>query len=94
MTLGTGQFADPRVALAFESDCRDQLVDRGAVVIKRTKQPQRFTDGEFVGELGLLELNAQSGTDGSAVAGPLSAQYFDILGIRRRQTLEDLDLLN
>ena len=47
------------VALRFELDGRQQLVDGRALGIERSEQPQRLFDGQLLGELRLLQLDAE-----------------------------------
>ena len=48
------------VALRFELDRLEQLVDGGARIVERAKQTQRLCDGQLVGELRFLQLDAES----------------------------------
>jgi len=63
------------------------------VAVKGSKQPEHFADGEFVGELCFLQLNAEALAQGAAggAFAPWGPQNLDVAAVGRRQPLEDLD---
>src|SRR5205085_9671851 len=63
------------------------------LAIKRSKQREHFTDGELVGELCLLQLNAEPLAQGAprGAFAPRRPQNLDVTAVGRRQPLEDLD---
>jgi hypothetical protein len=63
------------------------------LAIERPEQREDFADGEFVGELRLLQLNAEplaQRPPGGALA-PRRSQDLDLARVRRGQPFEDLD---
>src|SRR3989442_1754158 len=84
--------AERRDQLARRAE-RDDFFDGVRLAIKRSKQREHFADGELVGELGFLELNAEplaQRAPRGAVA-PRRPENLDVARVGRRQPLEDLD---
>ena len=82
---------DPRAALLLELHQRDDLVGRRAAVEEAAEQAQRFDDRQLVGELRLLQLDAQPLTQRQRVGGPPQPEHLDVAGVRLRQPFADLD---
>src|SRR6185369_10512053 len=89
--LSAGQLSHPAAALPFELRDLQQLVDRTAAQVERSKQPQHLFNGELVGQLRVLQLNSQALPELRLVGLPPESEHFDIAGVRRQQSLEDLD---
>ena len=79
------------VALALELDEREQLVDRLPAIVERPEQAQRLLDRQLVGELRLLQLDAEALAQLALVALPAQPEHFDLARIGRQQPFEDLD---
>src|SRR5688572_8771507 len=89
--LAAGELADTARPLAFELDNLQQIVDRPPARVERTKEPQRLLDGQLVGELRLLQLDAEPLAQRSFVMAPAQSKYLDLAGIWLQQTFQDLD---
>ena len=58
--LAAGEIAHPGILFFFELHPRDDLGGSRTLPKKAAKQADRFMDGEFLGELGVLQLNAET----------------------------------
>src|SRR5579863_3451611 len=58
---------------------------------KAAKQADRFVHGQFLGELRILQLDAEALAEPVRVRAPPPAKHFDFSGIRRRETFADFD---
>ena len=83
----------PTRASRFSSSCTRPIdvVDRAAALVEAPKQPHRLVDGELLGELRFLELNAEPLAQLALVPVPAQSEQLDLAGIRRQQPFADLD---
>src|SRR5688572_33408664 len=58
LLLPTGELADARVPLLFESELAQQILGRRAFAIERSEQPQCLEDRQLFSELGFLKREA------------------------------------
>src|SRR5207244_1011630 len=94
LLLPAWQLPDPGCALLLELDKREHLFDRMRRPVKAAKQPHRLLDPELVGELGVLQLDAQALPQRTALARaprPTHAEDLDFARVRGGQPFEDLD---
>src|SRR5688572_15540070 len=75
LLLAAGEGADARSALLIELDERDHLVERAAGGKEAAKDAQGLLDGDLLGELGLLKLDAEALAQRARVAPPPSSQH-------------------
>src|SRR6185369_16555128 len=91
LLLSSAQLPDARTALLAELHEVDHLVHAPAARIEAAEQPHGLLHRELVGELRLLELDAEPLAQRVLVVGPASPEHFHHALVRRRQPLADLD---
>src|SRR5882762_10385189 len=93
LLLPAGQRDHAGAAFLFELDEREHFVDGVRLAVERSKQREDFADGELVGELCFLQLNAEPFAQGASRRSvlPPHAEDFDVARVGRRQPFEDLD---
>jgi hypothetical protein len=67
------------------------VVGRRSLAVEAAEKSKRFEDGQLVGELRLLELDAEPLPQRVRVALPAHAEHFHLAGIGSCQALADLD---
>src|SRR3989441_12177532 len=88
------QLPDPRRALLLELDEPEDLVHGMGARVEAAKQPHRLRDGQLVGELGLLELDAEPLAQraiGRAAPAPPHPEQLHVPRVRLREPLDNLD---
>ncbi len=80
-----------RIALLLELHERDHLLRRRTAIEEAAEQPQGLEDGQLVGELRLLQLDAQPLAQRLRVRRPPQPENFDVTRVRLGQPLADLD---
>ena len=91
LLLPARQLAHPAVALAFELDDLQQIVDRPSAVVERSEQAERLLDGQLVGELRLLQLDAEALPQLRVVRPPAQPEHLHLARIGLQEPFEDLD---
>src|SRR5581483_926973 len=76
--LAAGKLADARILLLFELHESDHLGGRGSFGEEAAEEADGFEDGELVGELGFLQLDAEALAELVRVTAPLQAEDFDL----------------
>src|SRR5205085_2342195 len=91
--LPAGQLADPRRALLLELDQGEDLVDGVRRPVETAEQAHRFLDRQLVGQLRVLELDAEALAQGARLgaSGPVQPEDLHVPRIGRREPLQDLD---
>src|SRR6185369_11201269 len=90
--LTTRELSDSRVSLLFECDRVNNFVNIVAAFVETAKQSQCLDNRHLLGQLRLLQLNANLLAQRLIVPGvPMLAQQLNRTFVRRRQTLEYLD---
>jgi hypothetical protein len=67
------------------------LFNRLAMVVEGPEKTERLLDGQLVGELSLLELDAETLPQLLLVGLPSAAEYLDLSTIGRKQAFQNLD---
>src|SRR5688572_6163403 len=75
LLLATGQLADAARPLAFELHDLQQLFHRAAARVKGAKQAQRLLDGQLLGKLCFLKLDAETLTQLRAMLRPSQPEH-------------------
>ena len=93
LLLSARQCDDARPPFFFELDERQHLVDRVRVTVERAEHGECLLDGELVGELRFLELNAQALAERASCGAftPGRAKNLDVAAVLECQSLEDFD---
>src|SRR6266853_2826566 len=93
LLLPAGQRDHARMAFLFELDEGEHFLDGVRLAVERSKQCEDFADGELIGELRFLQLNAEPFAQGASRRSvlPPHAEDFDVARVGRRQPFEDLD---
>ena len=65
--------------------------DLRTLTVEAAEQPHRFEHGELLGQLRLLQLDAEPLAEPRRVGGPAEPEHFHVARIRRGQPLADLD---
>jgi hypothetical protein len=91
LLLASAQLAHACAALLVELDHADHVVDVAAACVEAAEQPHRLLDGQLLGELRLLELDAEPLAESALVAIPPLAQHLDHPFVRSGQSFADLD---
>ena len=91
LLLAAGEVAVRRVALLAETQLIDQRAWIGRIVVERREQLEGLADGHPVGQLALLELDADEAAQALAVPAGIEAQDPDRAGVGRPQTGDRLD---
>ena len=91
LLLAARQVPVGRVALVVEPEVVDQLARIGRVSVERGEQVERLADGDPVGQLALLELDADEGPQSVAVPPGIEPEHADRAGVGRPQTGDRLD---
>ena len=89
--LSARQRDDARVALLLELHQRDDLVRRRAPLEEAAEQAQRLADRQLVGELRLLQLDAQPLAQRLRIGRPAEPEHLDVARVGLRQPFADLD---
>src|SRR5882762_3353701 len=91
--LATRERRHARAAFFLELHEREDFVDRVGATVERAEQRDRLGHGEFVGELRLLQLNAESLAQGApfGAVAPRCAQHLDLAAVRWCQAFQDFD---
>ena len=79
-----------RRLLSSSTICSSSLTV-AAPVVERPEQPQRLLDGQLVGQLRFLELDAEPLAQLVLVRRPPQAEHLHLAGVRPEQAFEDLD---
>src|SRR2546430_5110659 len=74
LLLAARDLAHPRGALLLEPDQAEYLLHRMRGTVKAAEQPHRLFDRELVGELRVLQLNAQALAQGAGARTPRPPQ--------------------
>src|SRR5262249_16003757 len=91
LLLPARQLADSRRSLFVQLHEPNRFVDRASLRVEAAEHAHRFFDGELVGELRLLTLNAQALAQLVLVARPPQTEELDAAGVGGEKTLADLD---
>src|SRR6185437_2077535 len=91
LLLTTGETADARVLLLLELHERDDIGYLSSFAKEGPKESHRFLDGEFFGELRLLELDSEALAELARLFGPPAAQDDDIAAVGTSEAFADLD---
>ena len=91
LLLSPGQLAHARPTLLAELHDVDDVVHVAPARVEAAEQPHRLVNGQLLGELGLLKLDAEPLAQVALVRVPPLAEHFDDAGIRLGETLADLD---
>ena len=62
-----------------------------ASTVERAEQAHRLANGELIGQLRLLQCDAQPRSQGICLTRPLHAEHDDFAVVRHQQSLADLD---
>ena len=89
--LPARQRHDARVALFLELDQGNQFVGRRTSSVEAAEEPQRLDDRQLVGELGVLQLDAEPLAQLLGIRGPAQAEDLDVASVRHGEPLADLD---
>ena len=77
--------------LLGQADAGERLGRVEAAGVEAAEEGEDLADLELLGELRLLQLDAEPRAQRAAVAPPALAEHLDLPGARREQPLEDLD---
>jgi len=91
LLLSTAQLPHPCMALLAELHQVDHLVHAAAARVEAAEQPHGLLHRELLGELRLLELDAEPLAQGALVAVPPLAEHLDHPLVGNREALADLD---
>ena len=92
LLLPARELADPGAALLVELDELQHLVDRPAALAERAEEADGLLDRQLLGELRLLELDAEPLAQLAILPGaPALAEQLDLALVGRGQPFEDLD---
>ena len=93
LLLSARQCDDARAPFFFELDERQHFVDCVRAPIKRAEYGECLLNGELVGELRFLELNAQAFAERASFGAfaPGHAKNLDVAAVLECQSLEDFD---
>src|SRR5580700_306069 len=89
LLLAAGKIAHAGVLLFFELYECDGFSRARALAEKAAEQTQRFENGEFLGELRILQLNAEALAELIGVGVPVQAEQFNFSGIRSGEAFAD-----
>ena len=91
LLLSSRELHDPAATLPLQFDECQQLVDRLAAVIERSEDTQRLLHGQLVGELRLLQLNAQALAELLLVRLPPATEHLHLSTVWRKQAFKDFN---
>ena len=91
LLLAAGQGPDARQSFLTELDLIDDLADVARLAVEALEEGERLVDGQLLGELGILELDAEQLAQLVLVRFPPAAEDLDAPRIRREKSLADLD---
>src|SRR6187551_2065778 len=77
--------------LLAELDLVDHLADVTGVAIKALKEGQGLIDGELLGKLGVLQLDAEQLLELTGIGFPSTAQHLHATRVGAEKSLADLD---
>src|SRR5947207_1174839 len=84
LLLSARQLADTTVAFLVELHEPDHIVDASSPRVKAAKEANGLGDGELLGKLGLLELDAQPLAQRTLVVCPAPPEDDNVALVRRR----------
>ena len=90
LLLAARERAHLGVCLLFERHESQRLRDRQAAWIEAAEEREHLAHVQLVGELRLLELDAQPAAQGEAIAPPVVPEHLDLSGVGRPKPFEDL----
>jgi len=91
LLLSAGQLPDARGPFLVKLDETDNLGHAAAARVEAAKESHRLFDGELLGELSLLQLNAEQLTQCALVVRPTTTEDDDVSFIGAVQPLANLD---
>src|SRR5690606_36971843 len=91
LLLAAGERAYPRAALLLELDQCDHVLDIAAMPVETAEELEGLVHRDLLGELGLVQLDAEALAQVMGMAAPAEAEHFDLSGIGRGEPLTDLD---
>src|SRR2546422_9759685 len=93
LLLAARELAHPCGALLLEPDQAEHLLHGVGGPVETAEQPYGLFDRELVGELRILQLNAQTLAQGAGARAPRPAhsEDLDLAPVRWGESLEDLD---
>ena len=79
------------VALRFELDHANDVVDRPAAVVERAEQPQRLQNGQLVVELRVLQLDSEALPQHTILLAPTHPEHLDVAGVVGIESFQDFN---
>jgi hypothetical protein len=91
LLLAAGKVAHAGFGLLFELHQSDDFKSFRPLAEEAAKQADGLENGEFLGELGFLKLDAEALAESRGIGRPAQSQHFDFAGIGGGEPFADLD---